>query len=166
MLVMLLRRAWSLIYHSKKRRGEELCMFLSARRLSARTCMHHGINWRVLRSCMQLGIQLCVMGAARLKHICLILQMLRESTSAVSAQLSNGRGPGLTQDLQGRGFVALALEENCGLSGPGMHSTRSNWTWTRQAARVKINFNRIPEGQALDSHMSFTTIGDARNFAH
>ena len=141
-------------------------MFLSARRLSARTCMHHGLNWRVLRSCMQLGIQLCVMGAARLKHICLILQMLRESTSAVSAQLSNGRGPGLTQDLQGRGFVALALEENCGLSGPGMHSTRSNWTWTRQAARVKINFNRIPEGQALDSHMSFTTIGDARNFAH
>ena len=59
-------------------------MFLSAPRLSPRTCMHHGINSRVLRFCVQQEIQLCVMRAARLKHICLILQMLRVSTSAVS----------------------------------------------------------------------------------
>ena len=101
------------------------------------------------------------MGAARLKHICPILQMLRESTSAVSAQLSNGRGPGLTQDLQGHGFVAKALDKNCCLLGPGMRSTRSNWTWTQKAARVKINFHRIPDDQALDSHTSFTTVGNA-----
>ena len=60
---------------------------------------------------MRLGIQLCVMRAAGPKHIHLILQMLRISTSAVSAQTSNGRGPGLTHDLQGHGFVVCAWRE-------------------------------------------------------